>query len=393
MAEAVAVIATDIAFWQPGFGSHRRIEQICHTFARFFTVKVLVFQAMTEEARQVIAQRRYPFEIVFHQQYQDQPERALHTTLESIHPSLQPWYMPAWHQAFHAFVDELQPAVVVTEYLRMQYLIREISPDIVTVLDSHDVLSLRGISFASFGEASGTFLSLEEERALMNSYTFALAISQPDYAWMCHVIRPGSAVFMPFMPALDDLPRPAGGSTSRLIFAGANSPANVQALRWFLGQVFPYLPTRITLSVYGNVGRSVQADDRVRVHGVVENVADIYSEFGVAINPVFFGGGLKIKSLEALWAGLPLVASAEGARGTEQFAGKGFSIAHSRTEFFDQICAVSRMELSAGALLEQRAGLFATYRAEAEAVPFMTILRQLTRDSSRWMRPRLTTAA
>lgn len=308
--------------------------------------------------------------------------------MDDIHPSLRKWYFRSWHEAFHHFVEKINPSVVVTEYLRMQYLVRELQPGVLTVLDSHDIVSLRGISFYSFGEASGTHMSLDEEVALMNSYDFVLAISKPDYAWLQRFIRPGSAVFLPFMPLIGDLPQPVGTSTTRLIFAGANSPANASALTWFVSSIFPYLPEHITLSVYGEVGKRVNESDRLRVHGVVENVGDIYSEFGVAINPVFFGGGLKIKSLEALWAGMPLIASAEGARGVEQFAGPGFYVARSRQEFFDHICTVSQLQLSAADLLRERSSAFAAYQAEAEHAPFLSVLEQLTRHTEHWRGPR-----
>lgn len=388
MTKPVAVIATDIAFWNPGYGSHRRIEQICQSFSKFFTVKVFVFKTISKKIQAIIDERNYDFEIVSYKSHEKKFQGKLRTKAEDIHASLRKWYAHSWHEAFHHFIDAVSPAVVVTEYLRMQYLVREISPDIITILDSHDIVSLRGISFYAFGENSGSHISLDEEVALMESYNFILAISRPDYEWLRRFVRPGSAVFLPFMPLVGDLPSPVGGSTKRLVFAGANSPANATALQWFVRSVFPYLPEDITLSVYGDVGRSVRASERLQVHGIVENVSDIYREFGVAINPVYFGGGLKIKSLEALWAGLPLIASAEGARGVEQFAGPGMYIARSRQEFFDHVCEVSRKTYSAETLILQRREILEAYQADAECLPFFSTLRQLTRSASGWVKSR-----
>jgi glycosyltransferase involved in cell wall biosynthesis len=393
MTKPVAVIATDIAFWNPGYGSHRRIEQICQSFSKFFTVKVFVFKTISKRIQSLIDERNYDFEVISYKSYENKFQGKLRTKPEDIHVSLRKWYAHSWQEAFHHFIAQTGPAVVVTEYLRMQYLIREISPDIITILDSHDIVSLRGVSFYAFGENSGSHISLDEEVALMESYNFILAISKPDYAWLRRFVRPGSAVFLPFMPSVGDLPAPIGSSTKRLVFAGANSPANATALQWFVRSVFPYLPEDITLSVYGDVGRSVQASNRLQVHGIVDNVADIYRDFGVAINPVYFGGGLKIKSLEALWAGLPLIASAEGARGVEQFAGPGMYIARSRQEFFDHVCEVSQKAYSAETLVMQRREVLETYQADAECLPFFSTLRQLTKSASRWNRPRSVPAA
>ena len=58
----------------------------------------------------------------------------------------------------------------------------------------------------------------------------------------------------------------------------------------------------------------------VRYLGKVARVEDFYAEIDIAINPVRFGSGIKIKSIEALWYGRPLIAHSHNTRGLSKLA-------------------------------------------------------------------------
>jgi len=55
----------------------------------------------------------------------------------------------------------------------------------------------------------------------------------------------------------------------------------------------------------------------VTVHGVVPDMADAYRRAAVVLAPLRFGTGLKIKSVEALSYGRPLICSPVAAEGME----------------------------------------------------------------------------
>jgi hypothetical protein len=85
MTKPVAVIATDIAFWNPGYGSHRRIEQICQSFSKFFTVKVFVFKTISKRIQSLIDERNYDFEVISYKSYESKFQGKLRTKPEDIH--------------------------------------------------------------------------------------------------------------------------------------------------------------------------------------------------------------------------------------------------------------------------------------------------------------------
>jgi glycosyltransferase involved in cell wall biosynthesis len=58
----------------------------------------------------------------------------------------------------------------------------------------------------------------------------------------------------------------------------------------------------------------------------VTDIASAYREADIAINPVTFGGGLKIKTVEALAFAKPLVTTPVGACGLEDGANRAFVV-------------------------------------------------------------------
>lgn len=383
MRRPAGLAATDIAFWEPGTGSHSRIVQVCRLLATRVDLTVLVFRKIDEAARAQIEAARYSFEVVSFSTFADEAGRIAIVAATRVETHLRRWFVPEWQQAFRAAVDRLRPSVVMIEYVRLAYLVEEIGPGIVTLLDSHDVMSARSISFLAFGLEPSIGLSVEAEISLLRRFDFVLAISTPDQAWLRRFMRPASVVLVPFTTAAEPLaPLPSGhGPTDRLVFAGTNAPANVRGLRWFVEFVWPYLRD-MRLVVFGEVGKSVPRDPRIEIRGVVDSTDEIYEEYGVALNPVFVGGGLKIKSLEAISTGLPLVASREGLRGLENFVGEGVALARSRAEFISAVRAQAAAAHTPATLRELRGTAMETLREQAEAHGFLAVLERLASGSS-----------
>lgn len=102
--------------------------------------------------------------------------------------------------------------------------------------------------------------------------------------------------------------------------AGASSP-NVDALRWFVREIVPLVearaPEAITIVTGGNPPREVRQlrSPSVRLVGYVDDLAGAYADARVAIGPIRFGAGVKIKTIEAIQHGLPVVATETGAEG------------------------------------------------------------------------------
>lgn len=112
---------------------------------------------------------------------------------------------------------------------------------------------------------------------------------------------------------------------NRLIYNGAlNYAANFEAMRYFLADIYPELRRQlpaIELFITGDTSNVNTAlltlDDHVTLTGYVEDIARYVGEANVCVVPLLDGGGSRLKVLEALALGTPVVATPKGIEGLE----------------------------------------------------------------------------
>ena len=125
-------------------------------------------------------------------------------------------------------------------------------------------------------------------------------------------------------------PRP-----NSLVFSGSLTySANYDAMRWFLVHVYPLLKSQqpqvsltITGSTYGVNLDQLALDESIVVTGFVEDVRVPIAEAVVSVVPIWQGGGTRLKILEAMALGTPVVATTKGAEGLEVVDGEHLLLA------------------------------------------------------------------
>lgn len=98
---------------------------------------------------------------------------------------------------------------------------------------------------------------------------------------------------------------------------------NVDGLRWFLDKVMPLIRSEHDLAhiTLGVLGRNPPAwitryiDAGVVAEGFVDDLHQRLQQSLVFLSPLFVGSGIRIKILEAMSAGLPVVSTSVGAEG------------------------------------------------------------------------------
>ena len=117
---------------------------------------------------------------------------------------------------------------------------------------------------------------------------------------------------------------------------------NRDGLLWLLDQVWPAIqPLGAELHVAGGVCAAIPPGRAgVVAHGEVEEAASFLGGLDIAVNPVFFGGGLKIKTVEYLAHGLPSVLTAEALFGIAGGRGEAYALAADRGDFIAALAAL-----------------------------------------------------
>jgi len=91
---------------------------------------------------------------------------------------------------------------------------------------------------------------------------------------------------------------------------------NQLGFRWFVDRVLPYVKSPIRLHLFGRGGgRKWLGDRRVINHGLVESMEQIWATCDFLICPAVSSGGISVKLAEAVYNGMPVLATTEAARG------------------------------------------------------------------------------
>jgi glycosyltransferase involved in cell wall biosynthesis len=147
-----------------------------------------------------------------------------------------------------------------------------------------------------------------------------------------------------FDEALLSLPLPPAGPP-RVIFTGALFYwPNTEAALFFVRKVMPQLLARQPTLEFWIVGRSPPAEVRalddgktIRVFADVAEVPPYLRQAAVSVVPLRVGGGTRLKILESLAAGVPVVTTSVGVEGIALEPDRHFLLANTPDEFVAQI--------------------------------------------------------
>ena len=172
--------------------------------------------------------------------------------------------------------------------------------------------------------------------------------------------------------------RPFGERSDLVFVGGFQHPPNTDAVAWFVGEVFPHVRAElpdVRVHVIGSrVPEAIRAlaDERVIVHGYVEDILPYMDGCRVSIAPLRYGAGVKGKVNMAMSCGLPVVATSAAVEGMHVRVGEDVLVADDPVAFAANVVRLYRDEalwntLSANGLANvERHFSFAAARAAVE---------------------------
>ncbi|MBC7635906.1 MAG: glycosyltransferase [Acetobacteraceae bacterium] len=235
-----------------------------------------------------------------------------------------------------------------------------LSPGAATAVVMHDLFSARPAAFATIGaEDSVATLSEAGEADLLGRAGLVIAIQQDEAAVVERLLPSHRSVVVAPM-ALEPVAAPQPGEGDGILFVGSGTAPNVDAMRWFLAEIWPLIQhaqPQLRLNVAGAVcsaltGRTYPG---VTLLGRVADLDGHYRRADVVISPLRAGSGLKIKLIEALAHGKAVVATSVTAQGVADRLQGAVVIADSAGDFAGAILALladptARGTLAAAAL-------------------------------------------
>lgn len=221
-----------------------------------------------------------------------------------------------------AELRDLAPDLVVAHYFNAASIFPSLGPGPRKAILMHDVIAARVESRRAAGQSPDTHPGAPAaEASAFAAADLCLAI-KPSEAAHVAAVAPGTASAV-FAPAVDIPAGPLDGARPPMaVFLGSRNNANDDAVRWLLAEIWPLVHARrpdARLRILGRAGEAWggAVPPGVELAGFRPDLATDLAAAALAIAPMRFGSGVKIKVVEALAAGLPVVATPTGADGIE----------------------------------------------------------------------------
>jgi glycosyltransferase involved in cell wall biosynthesis len=243
----------------------------------------------------------------------------------------------AFIEPLRSAVRRFSPVAVIAEYIWMAPCLDVVEGDAVRIIDTHDLMHVRR-EFANKLSHGWVDTTPEEERSLLEKADVVIAIQPRELEHFRALVPSKKVLCVPHYVSESAAVR----STDRplAIIVGSDNPGNVDGLTAFLEEAWPAVRNtcpNAELKIYGLLAnRAAPAEGMIRV-GYVTDLRAAYREASVIINPLRFGTGLKIKTVEALARGKAVVTTACGAQGLEHGAGRAFLVEDDMKRFAEAV--------------------------------------------------------
>ncbi len=189
------------------------------------------------------------------------------------------------------------------------------------------------------------------EKWLYNQFDLCFAVSKQDLEKVSKLVLKGPEL-TGLLPNGVDLvlnhpglcqPEPAS-----LVFNGALTySANFDAMNYFIDEIFPFIRARLPQAHLRITGKTAGASiakfttsPNITLTGYLQDVRPMVAGSWVCVAPLREGGGTRLKILEAMALGTPVVTTTKGAEGLEVEDGKHLLIADHAADFAERTLRV-----------------------------------------------------
>ena len=239
-------------------------------------------------------------------------------------------------KAVRKAADECSIDLLQVEYQQMVPLVPDI-PAKTSVLDLHNVESALVDSYARARHgAAAAFFHAEAaalrrmERRTMGDFDHVVVVSEKERSRL--VAAPRSVLVCPNAREPSAVLPEASEPIVAFVATMGWAP-NVDAAVWLVREIWPGVLARVPEARLLLVGKDpdpavrTSADPRVEVTGTVVDVNPFLARSRVVVAPLRAGGGTRLKIMEALDVGRPVVATSVGCEGMEDLVGRGVVVA------------------------------------------------------------------
>jgi glycosyltransferase involved in cell wall biosynthesis len=175
-------------------------------------------------------------------------------------------------------------------------------------------------------------------------------------------------------------------SPDSLVYTGSFTYfANLDAMDYFLKDIYPQIKLsapKVRLQVIGDTGNAQLEkwliDEGVTFTGLIQDVRPNIAKSWLTIVPLRFGAGTRLKIIESLALGTPVVSTSKGAEGLDVINGKNILLADTPSDFANAVLGVLKnRDLRESLSREGRNLIVEKYSSSSMGIKFNSLLEKV----------------
>jgi glycosyltransferase involved in cell wall biosynthesis len=238
---------------------------------------------------------------------------------------------PSMKRQFNRILANRSYDFVLISYVYWANLIDSTMPqNVKTVLTVEDFISLN-LYQRSNGRATLERL-IQEEIKRINLFHNVICISEEERCFFSKFADHPTFYYVPFFMKTPFVP-PENEREFDILFIGFDNPHNRRGLQWFFDEVYSKFKNTPKILIVGNISEHVSANKDVTRIPYTHDLDAVYRASKMAICPLLTGTGLKVKVVESLSYGLPVVTTKKGVIGFPSKVNNGCLVTNNPEEF------------------------------------------------------------
>jgi hypothetical protein len=237
--------------------------------------------------------------------------------------------------------------LIGVHYARLHAIQPLLPPDVPAIMFTYELDAVVAAQEALiFGTTDGDY-TLEMEAERVAAFDAVTTVGPDDCARLLEVLPSLPVTSAPMTVAV--APQvPARPDARVLLLLSSSAIFHELSLAWFLSHAWPAIKAGspgVRLLLAGHICQTARrfgadADPQIELLGLVDDPAGAYERADVFIAPYYFGDGIKLKVLEALARGLPVVTTTPGLSNTALVPNRDLLVADDGPGFADAVLRV-----------------------------------------------------
>jgi len=240
------------------------------------------------------------------------------TALKEGNYVLDEWYEDTIHLNINEMVERYNIDMVLTNYIFHSKFLEYLPKNVYKVIDTHDRFTDRYKLFSDKKSVKYTWhsYSQKDEAKALNRADLIISITDEENRFFSSICKK-EVITIGHIENKKEL-NISYEKLKKIGFIGGVNQVNVVSINDFLEEFYNSSKNtqNIKIVIAGVICKSIKfKHENIELLGLVDELEEFYKSVDLVINPLMFGTGQKIKSIEALSYGVPILSTKIGFEG------------------------------------------------------------------------------